>query len=375
MPIVVKPIKEVNLPTDSNPIDRRSDGFDPLIPYQMIPLGKTREMVVQTGDFKAKMHLITPDISTMSNFRILRQSQPALFPLPGPGVPVHRIALPEQSVIQFTLAGRARGRTVLEGRDRPGLDAPLLKPDFNLEISVKENVERRLAVCYVFDRVNRDTGAREHFASHLAEVHKVFHDQANFSIVNIDGFSASTQAARTLTLAGTMGRVFNVLDKRLLARLILGFESKYPGVFAKTHAVVMSIPVPLRIKGMPKARPRGLNIVMHQLTTGRKFNLLLIGTPLAPSRPTQGGPGRSPVRELRNTLAHELGHSLGLNHNPGEVATLPPLVIGGAVNPVYVQPVYHNLMFPVNIFCSSRLNRDQVEILHLTQPPYRLRSF
>ncbi len=115
--------------------------------------------------------------------------------------------------------------------------------------------------------------------------------------------------------------------------------------------------------------------MMHQLTTGRKFNLLLIGTPLAPSRPTQGGPGRSPVRELRNTLAHELGHSLGLNHNPGEVATLPPLVIGGAVNPVYVQPVYHNLMFPVNIFCSSRLNRDQVEILHLTQPPYRLRSF
>src|SRR5690242_7232060 len=127
MPIIVKPLNDPNLPGD--PVDRRSDGFDPLFSYQMIPVGGTREMVVQTGDFKAEMTLTRPDISSMANFRILRQSQPALFPLPPPGVPLQRIALPERSVIQFTLAGRAIGNTVCKGQDRPGPGAALLRPD------------------------------------------------------------------------------------------------------------------------------------------------------------------------------------------------------------------------------------------------------
>lgn len=375
MPIIVKPIKDVNLSTDRDPIDRRSDGFDPLIPYQMIPLGETREMVVQTGDFKAEMSFTKPDISSMSNFQILSQTRPNLLPLPGPGVPVRRIALPEQSVIQFTLAGRALGITVLEGRDRPGLGVPLLKPDVNLSISVKGDVIRQLAVCYVFDRINRDTGARQDFAGHLAEVHNVFHDQANFSIVNVDGPSASTLAARTMTLTGTMGKVFNLTDTRLIGRVINGFESKFPGVFGQTHSVVMSIPVPLRIKKLPKVRIAGVNMVMHQRTTGRKFNLLFVGVPLARARPTQGGPQVTPVRLLRHTLAHELGHSLGLPHSPGELKDLPQLEIGKVVNPVFFQPVFHNLMFPVNVIFSDRINGVQVEILHLTPPPFRLLEF
>jgi hypothetical protein len=375
MPIIVKPIKDVNPSTDRDPIDRRSDGFDPLIPYQMIPLGETREMVVQTGDFKAEMSFTKPDISNMSNFRILSQSQPNLFPLPGPGVFVRRVALPERSVVQFTLDGRSLGVTILEGRDRPGLGAPLLKPDVNLRISVKGTVTRRVAVCYVFDRIHPDTGARQDFAGHLAEVHNVYHDQANFSIVNIDGASASTPAARTITLTGTMGKVFELTDTKLIGRVINGFESKFPGVFAQTHCVVMSIPVPLRIKKLPKNRIGGINIVMHQKTTGRKFNLLLGGTPLAKASRNQGGPRVTPVRLLRHTMAHELGHSLGLSHNPAEVAQLPQLEIGKEINPVFFQPVFHNLMFPVNFIFSDRINGAQVEILHLTPPPFRLFEF
>src|SRR5262245_45904205 len=99
MPILVKPCHP----------DRPTDGYDPGWPAQMIPLGQTREMVVQTGDFKAEMNFRIPDISSMSNFRILRQSTPNLTPLPGPGVQVRRVVLPERSVVQFTLHGRAVG--------------------------------------------------------------------------------------------------------------------------------------------------------------------------------------------------------------------------------------------------------------------------
>ena len=117
MPIIFKPLTDFfNQPKD-NPLDRRSDGFDPLIPYQMIPLGKSREMMVQTSLAKADLYLTTPDVASMSNFCILSQTAPSVFPLPGPGVRVRRIALPEQSVIQFTLSTQGVGLTALEALD------------------------------------------------------------------------------------------------------------------------------------------------------------------------------------------------------------------------------------------------------------------
>src|SRR5262249_8661793 len=189
MPILVKPLGELNGPTHRNPLEHPSDGYDPEWPYQMIPLGKTREMVVQTGDFKAELNLTIPDISSMSNFRILRQKSPNLFPLPGPGVLVRRIALPERSVIQSTLHGRSVGLTQLEGWDRP-VGRPPLNPDLYMTISVRMHEVRRVAVCYVFDRIKPDTGARGDFAGHLAHANKVFLDQANFAILNIDGAAA-----------------------------------------------------------------------------------------------------------------------------------------------------------------------------------------
>ena len=122
MPIILKPLDDLTNPPKDNPFDRRSDGFDPLIPYQMIPLGKTRDMVVQTGVAKADLNLRTPDVASMSNFRILNQTVPgqtvpSLFPLPGPGVNVRRVVLPEQSVIQFTLSTQGVGLTALEALD------------------------------------------------------------------------------------------------------------------------------------------------------------------------------------------------------------------------------------------------------------------
>jgi hypothetical protein len=65
MPIIIKPLAGPNPNTSPN---RRTDGFDQAIPYQMIPVGGTREMGVQTGDFKAEMSFTRPDISVFRTF-------------------------------------------------------------------------------------------------------------------------------------------------------------------------------------------------------------------------------------------------------------------------------------------------------------------
>lgn len=370
MPIIVKPLNNLDLP--GNPLNRPTDGFDPTIPYQMIPLRESREMVVQTGDFKAEMNLTIPDISSMSNFRILRQAKPNLFPLPGAGVPVRRITLPERSVVQFTLAGRALGFTVLEGRDRPGAGAPLLRPDFKLGVSVKRSETRRFAVCYVFDQINRDAGARRDFAGHLAQVNRIFHDQANISIVNVDGPSAGTLAARTITLKGTSGKVFDLDDNRLLGRVIDGFDAKFPGVSAQMHAVVFSVQVPLRQKSKPARRILGVSVKWRRKSTGRTFSMLLVGPQDPPRRATQGGGRPSQVRQLRHTMAHEIGHSLGLEHEPD---ISPPLEVGNKikeVNPIFfTTPQLFNLMFPNNFLLSDRISGAQIEIMHLFGPQFR----
>jgi len=241
----------------------------------------------------------------------------------------------------------------------------------HLQISVKSLNIRRLGVCYVFDRVSTETGVRGDFAGHLAEVDKIFFDQANFSIQNVDGLAANTLAARTLTLNGTMGKVFDLLDKALIGRIINGLDSKFPGIFRDLNTVVLSIPVPLRIKKQPKSRILGMNIGWRRRSDGRRFSLLLVGPQAAPRKPTQGGRQPTPVRQLRNTIAHEIGHSLGLKHHPSEERDLPPVLIGKDINPEFFKPNFHNLMFPTTLIVSDRLNGAQVEVVHQGNPHFR----
>jgi len=341
MPILVKPIGNPNEPTD---------GFDPEARYQMVPFGKTRQVSAQTGSFEAEMKFDPPNISSMSNFRLVRQTPPSTGTMPPPNARLSQVILPSNSIIEFTLVGGAPGTTHLEGRDLPGSGAPPLAPDFKLEVAVKEAGRRRLAVCYVFDQINGDSGQRVDFGGLFADVSRIFEQQSNYSIVNIDG-----NAARILTLAGTMGRTFDLFDSALMARLINGFETNFPGVFAQTSFVLFAMPVPLQAG---RRRPLALQINLHRTLDGAKFNTLF----LSPTR------GMNAVA-LRRTLAHETGHTFGLNHNPREQPSgpQPNTLPDPDVLPLFM----HNLMFPTDLVPATRLTRGQIENIHSFIPPFR----
>jgi hypothetical protein len=338
-------------------IDRAGDGFDPQIPYQMVPIGGSRDFVVQTGDFQAELILKQTNITSLSNFRILRTTSPQAFlsGLPGPGFFVQRQIIPPRSVIQFALTGHTVGAAVLEGHDLPGGGSPPLKPDFNLLISVKAKETRQFALCHVFDRVNRDTGRRLDINRAFNAANAILENQSNFTIRNIDGSST-----RQITLSTTTGKTFDFFNASHTRRVINQFDASFPGILSQVHAVIYIFKVPVshtfRLKG--KATPvRVLGFNQRaQNAAGRIFNMVYVGTFSARQAPL-----------LDTTLAHEIGHSLGLDHLPErDDPNLPKLNVPGRPQ---MDLFMHNLMFPFASPRFARLNGLQVEKLHVKSQP------
>lgn len=344
MAAVIKPVTNRDLPTD---------GFDPDVPYQMVPLRGTRELTVETFATKVELTFSDAGLARMSNFRILRQGVPNLFPLPGANVLVERIALPEQALIQFTLNGVRIGMTVLDARDRLPSGQPNPTPSFRLLVSVKDHLTRRFAVCYLFDRVNRDSGARIGFGTHFQDLNNIFFNQANFTLTNIDGQLASTQLARTLVVSGSFGRLFNLDNFDAVRRIVPEFDAAFPGMFAQNHAIMFPVPVPIQFDGH---NPLAVAFRFRR-PDQRTFSMVFIAPPRVANQ-----------LEMRHVLAHEVGHSLGLHHDP---ETSPPELVRRLPNPALNNPSFRNLMFPTTFFLSNRLNAAQIELMHLLGPQFR----
>ena len=346
----------IHKPVDG--FDRPTDGFDPLALYQLIPFRQTRPMGVITNDAKAELSFTTPDICRMSNFRIIQQSVPNLIPLPRDSV--RRITLPEKSTIQFDLEGTGVGTTILESRDRDANGNPSPQPQFSLRIAVRQPKTRRFAVFYVFDRIHPAPGRRLNLPAMFNAMNDVYR-QANIALVAIDN-------GRDITLPGSFGQLFNLDSAEPTRRLINKFEQDFPLTFGSVDSVMFILPVPIG------ARDRRSNIVIdsgnvglarpvRRESTGQKFDTIFISSII------HDNDVDAPV-----TLAHEIGHRLGLVHEPNLQGELRLDQVFPGFDPRDTRPFrfapasMHNLMFPIDIMGSTRLNAEQLERLHTDTP-------
>jgi hypothetical protein len=335
-----------------------TDGFDPDVPYQFIEQRSERPMGVRTFDFKSLIEISDPAICRMSNFRLVRQTVPNITPVPfpGPGTLVSRMALPANSVVSFSLHGLAEGRTFLKGRDQRD-DAEIAPgAKYALEISVHPRKRKRFATCYVFDRINQDTGRRVDFGPMFKEISDAFEAQAALSVDNIDAGLLASGNIRSVILDVPMRGGFEFTTPEANRHLIERFEQDHPGVLDAVDALIVILPLPMTFQG----RDTGLVGRYQELRRagdGSRISLLPISSIAFAEQ-----------ENLTSTMAHEMGHFLGLHHLPEEVrrADIPESERGKENPDPDAFPFFlRTLMFPFTFMRSLRLNRVQIELMQL----------
>jgi hypothetical protein len=333
-----------------------TDGFDPAVPYQFIPLSGDRPMGVRTFDFKTLVEVSQPAICKMSNFRIVRQTVPNITPVPfpAPGMLVSRMAFPAHSHVTFSLHGVAEGKTLLRGRDqRPDVEV-MPGAKYALEISVHRPKLKRFATCYIFDRINQDSRRRLDFGPMFRDINHAFESQASMTIENIDAGIAASGNIRQVVLDVPLRGGFEFRNRDVYSHFIEKFEEAHPGVLRSVEGLVVVLPVPMSVQGRATALV-GRFQQLRRASDGSDISLILISS--------------IAFAELENvtaTVAHEIGHALGLRHLPEEVrrADIPESERGKENPDPDAFPFFmRTLMFEFTFMRSLRLNKEQVERL------------
>ncbi len=296
------------------------DGFDPDALYQMVPSGGTRELVITTGSLAAKLTFSRQGIAFIGNFRDFDTKQP----LPGtdPTRFVNAFDLPPNRKIQCTLKGAAPGITILDGADVPGADTEI-QFNFDLIVSVKPALERKFSFVFVSDLVRTTVRGKIEPRFLLDSVKPVFNAQANVQLNDID----SGRAFREVQVPADLGDPINIEDFSVLNKIDRKVAEVFPDLVTQTDFIVYLL---WRVRG----KHRQVNLLGVNRQTSDKLNTVFIG--LEP--PTFTG--------RVQTMAHEFGHAMGLQHARERCLMFPFVnvpdqrLLGGHIEQLHTGPIF-----------------------------------
>jgi hypothetical protein len=338
--------------------DAIGDGYDPEYkprPYQMVPLGGRRGMIIKTGTNQVRLRIEGEHGGSrlscgLSNFHVVPFNIPSNG-LPREGQVTQEVTLPANAEIHFELYGGGfPGTGYLRAYEihETSPNVKVTKYLDEIRVTVRRETFKFFQVCHLYDTIHRDDGNPFHMRPAINEVDQIFSQQANIRIMAGSDIK--------LILDGSIGTNFDIVNWMLIARVIDSLKIKWGAlIFQRYSAVILMVPVPVlgALNKATNTRDLPLAISIPYRHNGEVCEIILVSS-------------KDPdaIASLGRVLAHEIGHRLGLEHLPEYESNVvdPRLPVEQKMEKTRVF-WQHNLMFPVNYVRSRRLNSSQIEIL------------
>jgi len=239
------------------------DGFDPKIPYQMVPVRDQRIMSVVTDKDECTIVVDPPNIAKMAQF---------VFTRPLIDVPREfRASVTPNNTITFQIQGLQKGNTTFFLVDGNG------KATTQLLVSVKEKITRTFSLCRVSDRRHLCPFLPEQLPPIARAMKKTFIQQANIDLIQV-------------------GAIFEVICTENLGNPLI-LENP-----VNRNAIISNTPREARVAIFQLYFVWDLFSNRAGQIVGQNFGF-----------DCYVEQGNNPF-ENAITAAHEIGHGLGLNH-------------------------------------------------------------
>lgn len=282
------------------------DGFDPAVPYQMVPIDGKRPILVKTSDPPCFLSLENGLIAEMSDFRTEADA-----PLPNaPRNPVTGAKVPPNTTFKVDLKGLKPDITGLVLEDTENS----LSFTSSLTVSVKPRKIVNYRIVFLADPLRKNVRPRMDPRKIMGDVRPLFDKQANIDLVELGDM-------RDILVPEDLGNPILTSNAKAMDAIE---KATPPEIFSGVSFVVYCVWDVQKERG--GANSLAVNV---DRLNGKDFVFLELSS-------------QALARQV-HAAAHEVGHALHLSHQPGDC-----------------------LMFQTDAVQSNRLQGGDIEVANET---------